>query len=221
MITPANLSKIATTLKGERLIKYANGLDKICPLYGINSADIMHEFLSNCLHESSEFSRLEEGLNYQSIALQKLFSRKRISIGDTINYGRTATHKANVVEIANRIYGGDWGKINLGNINPMDGWIFRGAGIIQLTGRGNVTRFTNYYNSKTGNNYTPEQIADLLKIDIEIGIHSAAWFFAISKQLIDEAIDDKMLAIVKRINGGVIGMPERLKYYELCKKYIV
>jgi len=221
MITPDILSKIAPSLKGERLVKYANGLDKICPQYGISTPDIMHEFLSNCLHESHEFTRLEEGLNYQSIALQKLFSRKRISMGDTINYGRTKTHKANPVEIANRIYGGEWGRINLGNIKPMDGWIFRGAGIIQMTGRANVTKFTNYYNNKTGNTYTTEQIADLLKTDIEVGIHSACWFFAIAKQLIDEAIDDKMNEVVKKINGGYIGMPDRLKYYELCKKYIV
>jgi len=221
MINSENLSKIATSLKGERLSKYAFGLDKICPQYGINTPDIMHEFLSNCLHESHEFTRLVEGLNYQSVALQKLFSRQRISMADTINYGRTATHKANVVEIANRIYGGEWGRINLGNTQPMDGWIFRGAGIIQLTGRSNVTKFTNYYNTKTGSQYTPEQIADLLKTDIEIGIHSACWFFAVAKQLIDEAIDDNMNEVVKRINGGTIGMPDRMKYYELCKRYIV
>lgn len=221
MITEAILSKIAPSLKGERLAKYANGLDKICPQYGINSADIMHEFLSNCLHESHEFTTLEEGMNYQSIALQKLFSRKRISMGDTINYGRTKTHAANKVMIANTIYGGEWGRINLGNVNPMDGWIFRGGSPIQITGRGNVTRFTNYYNAKTGSNYTPEQMADLLKVDIEIGIHCACWIFAISFKLIDEAIDDKMNEVVKKINGGYIGMPDRLKYYELCKKYIV
>jgi putative chitinase len=52
---------------------------------------------------------LEEGLNYQSIALQKLFSRQRISMGQTIDFGRTMTHPANQQMIANIIYGGQWG----------------------------------------------------------------------------------------------------------------
>jgi len=221
MITPDILSKIATLLKGERLDKYANGLDKICPQYGISTPDIVHEFLANILHESNQFNVLEENLNYKADALKQLFGRHRISIEDCDKYGRTNQHAANKVEIANRLYGGKWGKDNLGNVNPMDGWVFRGKGIIQLTGRSNVTKFTNYYNQLTTNTYTPEQIADLLATDIEIGIHSACWFFAIAKQLIDEAIDDKMNEVVKKINGGYIGMPDRLKYYELCKKYII
>jgi len=221
MITPDILSKIAPSLKGERLVKYANGLDKICPQYGINTPDIMHEFLANILHESNQFNVLEENLNYKADALKQLFGRHRISIEDCDKYGRTNQHAANKVEIANRLYGGKWGKDNLGNVNPMDGWVFRGKGIIQLTGRSNVTKFTTYYNKLTGSNYTPEQIADLLKTDIEVGIHSACWFFAIAKQLIDEAIDDKMNEVVKKINGGYIGLPDRLKYYELCKKYII
>lgn len=220
MITPDILTKIAPSIKGSKAIQISEIINNICPLYGINTTDILHEFLANILVESGEFARLEEGLNYQSIALQKLFSRKRISMGDTINYGRTATHKANPVEIANRIYGGDWGRVNLGNIHPMDGWIFRGAGIIQITGRANTTNFTNYHNQKFGTTYSPEQMADLLRTDLSIGIHSACWIFAISFKLIDEAVNDSMKEIVKRINGGYTGLKERMEYYRRLKLYL-
>lgn len=221
MITPEILSKIAPTIKGQRAQAIATGLSTICPKYGIDTPDIFHEFLANVLHESSEFADLEESLNYKVEALLQKFSRIRISEGDCKLYGRSDKHKADQVRIANSIYGGAWGKIHLGNTLDGDGWLFRGSGPIQNTGRGNITNFTVFYNSKFGHMITPEVMANLLRTDVEIGIHSACWFFAIAKQLIDEAIDDKMQLIVKRINGGFNGLPDRLKYYELAKKYIV
>lgn len=221
MITANQLSQITHILRGAKLDQVAKGLDEICPLYGISEPDIFHEFIANVLHESGEFNTLEENLNYKSTSLISLFGRHRISEEDCYKYGRTSEHPANKVEIANRLYGGKWGKDNLGNINPMDGWIFRGSGPIQATGRGNITKFTNYYNTRSNTNHTPEDMAALLRTDIELGIHSACWIFAISKQLIDEAINDDMKTISIRINGGLIGYPERLKYYELAKKYIV
>ena len=220
MVTANQLANITRILRGTKLEQVAKALNKICPLYGINTPDILHEFLANVLHESGEFNTLEENLNYKATALISLFGRHRISEEDCYKYGRTSEHPANKVEIAVRIYGGKWGKDNLGNTQPMDGWIFRGAGPIQTTGRDNVTKFTHYYNCKFATFYKPEDIAQLLRTDIEIGIHSACWIFAVAKQLIDEAINDDMLTITKRINGGLIGYPERLKYYELAKKYI-
>lgn len=221
MITPDILQLIAPSITGARAASISEGLKTICPLYGIDTPDKFHEFIANVLHESGEFKDLVESLNYSSTALLQKFSRHRISATDCEIYGRTNEHKANVVEIANRIYGGDWGRINLGNTMPGDGWLFRGSGPIQNTGRKNITDFTVYYNNKFGKQIFPEIMANLLRIDIEIGIHSACWFFAIAKGLIQAAVDDKMELIVKRINGGYNGLPDRIKYYEIAKKYIV
>jgi len=221
ILTADSLSKIATLIKGDRADKITKLINSVCPIYGIDTPDIFHEFISNVLHESAEFTRLEEGLNYQAIALTKVFGRHRISIDDCYRYGRTMKQKANTRAIANLIYGGSWGRTNLGNTLIGDGWDFRGSGPIQNTGRSNITKFTNYYNTKFGGKHTPEAMAILLRTDLNIGIHSACWFFAIAKNLIQLSIDDKMTEVVKRINGGVIGMKERLHYLKLAEKYIV
>ena len=165
-----------------------------------------------------------ESLNYTSDALIEKFYKKnpkRISIEQCNEYGRKPGQKANQEQIANILYGGDFGKKELGNIKPGDGWLFRGSGPIQITGRKNVEDFTNYYNKKFQKNLTPEEIASKLRTDMEIGVHSACWFFAIAKNLIPLSVSDNMKAIVKKINGGFFGLNERNKYYELCKKYIL
>lgn len=83
-----------------------------------------------------------ENLNYSVNALLTKFSRDRISEAEARRLGRNdATgQKANQQGIANAIYGGEWGRANLGNTQPNDGWYFRGRSWPQLTGRKNYTK---------------------------------------------------------------------------------
>jgi putative chitinase len=127
---------------------------------------------------------------------------------------------ANQQMIANILYGGEWGRKNLGNTKPGDGWAFRGCGPIHITGRGNVTRFAGYYNQRFKTNHTPEQMADLLRRDLVVGMHSACWVFSVAKSLNDEAENDNMREIVRKINGAYLGWDDRSKYYERAKKLI-
>lgn len=78
-----------------------------------------------------------ENLNYSVDALASKFSRERISLAQCEALGRAPGRKADQVGIANAIYGGAWGRKNLGNTEPGDGWRFRGRGYPQLTGRRN------------------------------------------------------------------------------------
>lgn len=206
LINGTILKQLAPTLSQDKANQYAFDLDTICPKYGIDTPDIMHEYIGNLVHECMDFTRFEEGLNYQAVALTKVFGRHRISIDDCYRYGRTAKQKANQQMIANIIYGGPWGLANLGNKQQGDGYMFRGSGAMQLTGRGLITKFATYYNAKFGTSYTPEQMAEMLRTNVTIGIHGACWFFCIEKKLIDEAINDEVLAIRKKINGGVLGL---------------
>jgi putative chitinase len=221
LLSPDILTKIAPTIKGSGAINISAWHNEICPLYGINTPDILHEFLANELHESKEFSQLSESLNYSIKGLRDTFAQHRITDEQCKLYGRGVFQKAKQQDIANIVYGGVWGKKNLGNTQPNDGYNFRGSGPIQITGRSNVTLFTDYYNKLTQQVITPDKMAEMLRTDIKMGIHSACWIFAVSKQLIDEAIDDKMTEVVKRINGGLIGLPERMAYYTRCKMYII
>lgn len=220
ILTGYILKKICPSLSLDKATTLAAAFNKICPLYGINSGDVLHEFLANLAEETGEFKVVRENLNYSVDGLLKTFSRERISISQANEFGRSAAHPADQVAIANTIYGGEWGKKNLGNTQVGDGWLFIGRGAIQITGRANYQNFTNYYNARFGTHYTVEQIAPLLETDIEMSIHSAAWIFSIAFGLNDEAERDEMKVIVKKINGGYLNMPLRIHYLELAEKYI-
>lgn len=103
------------------------------------------EFLGQVFHESGNLGSFKENLNYTTDALVSKFSRARISLAQAEKFGRNEKHKADQQAIANTIYGGEWGKRNLGNTQPNDGWHFKGVGPIQLTGRGNITKFAKAY----------------------------------------------------------------------------
>lgn len=220
MITGEILKKLAPGLSLDVAQNYASQYNAICPVYGISTPDIFHEYIANVLHESGGLTRFVEGLNYQAVALTKKFGRHRISIDDCYRYGRTMKQKANQVAIANILYGGAWGLANLGNKQQGDGYMFRGSGEMQITGRGLTTKFTEYYNRLKGTSYTPESIAELLRTHKDISVHASCWLFAIEKKLIPSAVEDKDLAIRKSINGGTFGMEEVLRLTQLAEQLI-
>jgi putative chitinase len=189
----------------------ANLLLEICPMYGINSADIMHEFLSNCLHESGEFRIKEENLNYSAKRLLEVFPMRFKSLAEAELY------TGNKMKIAEKVYGN---RKDLGNVQSGDGWRFRGSGFIQMTGRLNFIAFASYMREK-GITKPLDVWGDELRTNDKWALHSACYIFAVAMKLINAALADNMTYIVKRINGGTIGMRERLKYYELCKKNII
>lgn len=220
-ITAEQLNNICPSLKNKAPY-IADTLNDILPKYGMDSKDIVEEFLPNVLVECAEFTTFEENLNYRADALIKMFGRHRISISQANQFGKTPEHPANKIAIANCIYGGEWGKINLGNTLPNDGWDFRGAGILQITGRGLTTQFTAYYNRTFNQSLSATQVAAMMrnKEDLTISTHAAAWFFSIAKKLIPMALADNFKDIVKRINGGYNGINERTAFYERCKIYL-
>lgn len=93
-----------------------------------------------CIETGKRFEPIEESLNYSVSGLTKQFSRTRISTADCQKYGRSGSRPANQEAIGNIIYGGDFGRAQLGNTEPGDGYLFRGRGLCQLTGRRNYTR---------------------------------------------------------------------------------
>ncbi len=231
MLTGHIITKITPSIKGKYACDIADALSRILPLYGMADPDIFHEFWANVLEESWEMGRMTENLNYKVESLIEKFGRHRISIADAKRYGRIdGKQKANQPAIANCIYGGKWAKLNLGNFAPTHGWDLRGSGPMQLTGFWMIAGFRDYYAKRFGHTYTVEQMAHLLRTDLEIGLHSACWVFAIAKKLIPAAISknltstqvvERMKYIVEKINGGHTNLRKRLAYYEDVKMNVM
>lgn len=93
------------------------------------------------LETGGRMQPVRESLNYSVDALLTKFGRHRISEADARRYGRSGSRAANQQMIANLIYGGEWGRANLGNTTYGDGWRYRGGGLAQITGRANFTKF--------------------------------------------------------------------------------
>lgn len=186
----------------------ASVINRVCPYYGINTS-ILHEFLANLLHESNEFRRYEENLNYSAERLMEVWPARFKTLQQALPYAYRPQ------QVAAKVYNG-----RMGNTGPLDGWEFRGSGPIQMTGRDNFTLFASWMDRTFRITKTEHEWAHLIRKDHEVGMHSACWIFSIAKGLNDEAVRDEMKTIIKRINGGYNGINDRYRYYELCKKYL-
>lgn len=172
------------------------------PDFEITTLPRVAAFLAQCGHESAEFTVLTENLNYSADALNKLFGKYFAAAGrDAAPYHRQPEKIANII-YANRMGNGDTAS--------GDGWRFRGRGPIQLTGRANYTAFANDFFED------PETVLndpDLVIDHVPTALLSAIWFW--NKNKLNAIADTRdMKLLTKRINGGYIGLEDRLKHYE-------
>ena len=184
--------------------------------YDVDTPIRLAHFFGQADHESGVKPRVEN-LNYSVDGLIKGFGRHRITEVDARAFGRTLKQRANQQQIANRIYGGVWGRTNLGNTQPNDGWNFRGAGIFQLTGRTNFQRLTNV--TKIDYITNPQWLqreAD--------SIIAALWFWQ-DRKLNQFADNDDVLSVSKIINlgnanhkGTPKGLQDRINKTKLYEK---
>lgn len=210
LINPEQLKLIVSTLSAERSVVIAGLINSICPVYGINTKDILEEFLASVIHESGGFRIKEENLNYSTPERLRAIWPAHFK---TVEAAKSYCN--NPQKLANYIYGTTSIAKSLGNIKPEDGYAFRGAGFIQLTGRYAATAYTKYKGIDS-----PENTMNLLRTQDEYAMDSACWVFAVLKKLIPYAINDDFITITKRINGGTIGMQDRLNILNRIKKYL-
>lgn len=158
--------------------------------------------------ESAGFSKMTESLNYSVEGLLKTFGRHRISAPDCARFGRKPGQVANQSALANILYGGAWGKENLGNTEPGDGWRYRGGGFKQITGRANYR--------EAGHEDEP----DILRTDVQPSANAAANFFA-RHGCIGPARADDVEGVTRRVNGGLLGLSERIAATKTAKGLIL
>jgi putative chitinase len=181
--------------------EWVEAMNDILPDFEINTPKRVAAFLAQCGHESAGFSVLKENLNYSADGLNNIFPKYFKNAGrDATQYARQPEKIANVV-YANRMGNGDE--------KSGDGWRYRGRGPIQLTGKDNYRAFANDYFDD------PETLLndpDLLIDHIPTSLLAAVWFWQKNKlNVLADSGDIK--AMTKRINGGFIGLEDRIKHY--------
>lgn len=176
-------------------IDWVEPLEEVFRRYEINTPLRQAAFIGQCAHESANFKTLEENLNYSAEGLMKIWPSRFPTLEAAQPYHR------NPEKIANRVYGGRMGN---GTEETGDGWLYHGRGLIQLTGKDNY-----------------RMAGDALEMDF---LHSpdyvlvpkyaaltAGWFW--NKRGLNKEADAKdYTAMTKKINGGVIGLDDRIKH---------
>jgi putative chitinase len=156
-------------------------------------------FLAQCGHESAGFKAIQENLNYSADGLKKIFSKY---FPGNLSEG----YAKNPEKIASKVYGSRMGN---GDETTKEGFKFRGRGYIQLTGKDNYTKFGKFIGEDTVSN--PDLVAT------KYPLASAAFFFDSNKlwAICDKGADDATVtAVTKRVNGGTIGLPDRIKHFK-------
>ena len=166
--------------------------------FEINTPLRLAHFLAQCGHESGGFKAVSENLNYGAAGLQSIF-KTYFTAESAKEYQRKPEKIANIV-YANRM--------GNGNQASGEGYKFRGRGFIQLTGKDNYTSFDKVVEDDIIAN--PELVAT------KYPLLSAAWFFhknGLHKIADEGATDAVVTKVTKRVNGGTIGLPDRIKHF--------
>jgi putative chitinase len=168
--------------------------------FEINTPLRLAHFLAQCGHESGGFRATQENLNYSASGLKGIFGKYFKEAGLAESYQR------NPQKIASRVYGGRMGN---GPESTGDGFKFRGRGYIQLTGKDNYTAF--------GKAINEDMTANPDKVATHYALLSAAWFFSkngLHKMADQGSTDAVVTSITKRVNGGTIGLADRIKHFK-------
>jgi putative chitinase len=177
-----------------------NALVQLFPDYEINTPKRMAAFIAQCSHESAGFMILTENLNYKAATLRKIFPKY---FPDDATAQRYASMPNKQEAIANKVYASRMGN---GDEASGDGYKYRGRGLIQLTGKQNYSWFA------ASLEISPEEATEYLGT-FEGAAQSACWFWETNK-LNQWADKGDIVTLTKRINGGTIGLDDRIKHYE-------
>jgi len=184
--------------KNPYIDQWHNALSQLLPDYQINTAQRIAAFIAQCAHESGGFMVLKENLNYRPESLVKLFGK----YFDLPTAQRYCAMPNKQEAIANRIYANRMGN---GPEESGDGYRYCGRGLIQLTGKSNYQAFADSLE------ITPDEASEYLRT-FEGAAQSACWFWE-NNNLNQFADKGDILMLTKRINGGTIGLEDRIKHY--------
>ena len=197
MLTTAQFSKLFPNCKDPA--GWVDAMNEVFPKYGIDTPKRIASFVAQCGHESGGWRVFSENLNYSAKSLDAVFGKYFVRAGrNAEDYARQPEKIANVV-YANSMDNGD--------ADSGDGWKYRGRGPIQLTGKANYSAFAADMDVDVIDN------PDLVSEDKEVALMSAIWFWNKNK-LNQYADSDDIKTMTKRINGGYIGLEDRIHHWK-------
>lgn len=176
--------------------EWCESLNKFLPQYEIDTTLRIAAFVAQCAHESANFKILRENLNYRAESLMRTWPRHFPNIDIANQYARQPE------KIANRAYANRMGN---GPEESGDGWKFSGKGLIQLTGKNNYQLFADSIGMDL--NDLPDYL-----LTFDGATQSACWFWQTNK-LNQWADAGDIKTLTKRINGGDLGLEDRIKHY--------
>jgi putative chitinase len=188
-------------LNAEKLAKLHIGAEWVDPLnetferFGIFTHNQQATFIGQASHESGNFKLLEENLNYKAATLMRIWPKRFPTLEKANEYA------GNPKKIANSVYSSRMGNRDE---NSGDGWRFRGRGIFQLTGHANVF----HAGKALGVDFVKDP--DLIATPKYAAL-TAGWFWDTHKlNAPADALDHAR--VTKIINGGSIGLEDRIKH---------
>jgi len=197
-ITPEHLDKLHIDQK------WYFPLLATCEKFDINTPERIAAFIGQCQHESGGFKHLSENLNYSGDALRKVWPSRFKTEQDATPYHRSPE------KIANKVYASRMGN---GDEASGEGWKYRGRGVIQLTGKSNYEAFGKDLDIDVIS--SPDKVAEP-----EWAMLSAGWFW--NKNGLNKYADSKdYVTLTKRINGGTIGLKDRVAHIEFALSVLV
>jgi len=173
-------------------------IPEVMTKFKIDTAVKLAHFLAQCGHESGGFKLVQENLNYSAKGLLGTFKKYFPSSTKAEEYERKPE------KIANLVYGNRMGN---GPETSGDGYRYRGRGYIQLTGKHNYSEFDKFVDD--------DIVANPDLVSSKYPLLSAAWFF--NKNCLGrctDASDAAVTSVTKCVNGGTIGLPDRLKHFK-------
>jgi putative chitinase len=177
---------------------WADAALEVLPKYEINTPNRIAGFFAQCGHESMNFTALSENLNYRAETLEKLFSKYFSKAGrNAADYAKQPEKIANVI-YANRMGNGDTAS--------GEAYLFRGRGVIQLTGKDNYSAFA------LSIKMTLPDVIEYVQTK-KGALESACWYWN-SRKLNMACDEGDIVKMTKLVNGGTIGLEDRRKHYE-------
>ena len=197
MSTILQKEQLKQMVKNPHIDQWYAALEQLLDDYEINTPQRVAAFVAQCAHESGNFVFIKENLNYKAASLMKTF-------GKYFPTADIAAQYANKPErIDNRVYANRMGN---GDEASGDGWRYCGRGLIQLTGRDNYTFFA-------GSMDIPVEEAAEYLATFEGAAQSACWFWE-TNNLNRYADSGDIKGLTRAINGGYIGLEDRISHYE-------